>query len=79
MSIQWLEIGQHTKLLYHLYRIHPLVKNYKESGKFEPYLFDKDKENIIDYKIKNENTEKHLSNFKEIINYLEATINDAKK
>jgi len=72
----WLEIGQHPKLLYHLYRLRSLVSHYKKTGKFEAFLSEEDKENIIDYKIRNANIEKHMSNFKEIINYLESVLKE---
>ena len=72
----WLEIGQHSKLLYHIYRLRSLVSHYRETGKFEAFLSEEDKENIIDYKIRNANTEKHLSNFKEIIIYLETILKE---
>ena len=72
----WLEIGQHAKLLYHIYRLRSLVSHYRETGKFEAFLSEEDKENIIDYKIRNANTEKHLSNFKEIIIYLETILKE---
>lgn len=72
----WLEIGQHPKLLYHLYRLRSLVSHYKKTGKFEAFLSEEDKEKIIDYKIRNANIEKHMSNFKEIINYLESVLKE---
>lgn len=70
----WFEIGQHTKLLYHLYRLRSLVLHYEETGRFEAFLSEEDKENIIDYKIRNLNVEKHFTNFKEIIAYLEIVL-----
>lgn len=67
-------LGINVKPLYNLYRIRSLVKHYKDTGIFEYYLSDQDRELIIDYKINKTTSSAHDSNFINILEYLRSLI-----
>lgn len=67
-------IGINVKPLYNLYRIRSLVNHYKETGIFEFYLSENDRELIIDYKNNKAVSNTHDNNFKNILEYLRLLI-----
>jgi hypothetical protein len=66
--------GGNEKSLYNLYRVRSLIAHYKRTGRFEAFLSKKDKELILDYKVKKQNLEIHKKNFEAIFAYLESFI-----
>ncbi len=64
-----LENYREEKSLYHLYRVESFIKHYKETGKFEYYFSEENKELAKDLKTTLD-IEKHLPRLKEIFSYL---------
>ena len=64
-----IENYKEEKSLYHLYRVESLIKHYKETGKFEYYFSEENKELAKDLKTTLD-IEKHLPRLQEIFSYL---------
>lgn len=74
-----LSTGQKEKSLYHLYRLHSLVSHYKDTGKFEYYFSDEDKQKAIAYKNDKDGNNKYLDELMSIFVYLQQVYKEVSK
>ena len=71
--------GQHEKSLYHLYRLHSLVTHFMETGKFEFYFSDEDREKAIAYREGKDGDNAYFDELMSIFIYLQEVYEEVSK
>lgn len=64
------------KTLYNIYRLNSIVKNYKNTGKFESVFNEEDKALASDFKANEQLRISHVAKLKEIFSYLESVLKE---
>lgn len=64
------------KTLYNIYRLNSIVKNYKNTGKFESVFNEEDKALALDFKANEQLRISHAAKLKEIFSYLESILKE---
>lgn len=67
------------KILYNLYRLNSIVKNYSKKGKFESVFFEEDKALSLDFKANMATRISHKAKLEEIFSFLKSKLQEGEK